>query len=303
MATLRTLWQLHNAAGEAPAVVRVKNLQATVKGPNDAWGRQNRPQTILISCEVELRQPFRSTSSTDALQEDTVHYGQLSKAIMVSLERLAVESSPEVVARPRHLSEVLTRIWIDLTGIHPAGTPDKNQEPFLKNLAAVRCIKLTGLLPKASLVGDGPSLTFTGVFDNDVNGTPMPLFGRTLRLHNLVVPTLIGINDNEKKAKQTAVVSVEIDHLEATADEYNIIESKIVERMESSSFGTLEALATALAETITLCLGQGSAWAGRSGTTGSQLKITVAKPIAVVFADAPSVVLRINTRDVNRPGV
>ncbi|KAJ6446018.1 dihydropteroate synthase [Purpureocillium lavendulum] len=332
----RNLWQLHVAVGEAPAVVRVRNLQATVKGPNDAWGRRGRLQPILVSCKVELRQPFSGTSSADALASDTVHYGQLSKAILASLDRLASETcSPEPPASapataaaqsagasssaaassstwPLSLCEVLTYIWIDLTGFYPNGrpvdaddedgdghavpTPSAATTPFIRNLRSVRCIELTGHLPKASLVGDGPSFTFTGVFGNDLVGTSMRIYGRTLRLQNLRVPTLIGINDNEREARQAAIVSVEVDNYEAHFDIFNKLESKIVDRLENSSFGTLEALASDLAETITLYL-RLEREEPMDGS-GSQLKIIVEKPIAVPFADAPSVELRVNTRDV-----
>jgi len=68
------------------------------------------------------------------------------------------------------------------------------------------------------------------------------------------------------------------------------------QRMENSSFGTLEALASDIAETVTLYLRLERA--EPVDGSGSQLKIIVDKPIAVPFADAPSVELRVNTRDV-----
>ncbi|POR31245.1 Uncharacterized protein TPAR_08555 [Tolypocladium paradoxum] len=294
----RSLWNIHVAIGEAPAVVRVNNLHATVKGPNDAWGRRNRPQPIQISVKVELRKPFSATSRADALASDTVHYGQLSKAILTSLERLAAETAAGRAPCPLSLSEVLTCVWLDLTGFYPTGGRAENPEPFL-DTSVVRCLEMTAHLPKASLVGDGVSLAFTGVFGNDLDGTSMRLYGRTLRLHNLRVPTLIGINDNEREAKQAAVVNVEIDNFEATCDFFNSLEAKIVDRMENSSFGTLEALAADLSETITLYL-RVEREEPLDGT-GSQLKITVEKPLAVPFADAPCVELRTNTRDVPLP--
>ncbi|PNY20671.1 Uncharacterized protein TCAP_07327 [Tolypocladium capitatum] len=220
--TPRSLWNIHVAVGEAPAVVRVNNLHATVKGPNDAWGRRNRPQPMQISAKVELRKPFSATSRADALASDTVHYGQLSKAILNSLERLATETAAF------SLSEVLTYVWRDLTGFYPTGERAESREPFL-DTSVVRCLEMTAHLPKASLVGDGVSFAFTGVFGNDLNVTSMRLYGRTLRLHNLRVPTLIGINDNEREAKQAAVVSVEIDNLDATSDIFNSLEARIAD--------------------------------------------------------------------------
>ena len=69
--------------------------------------------------------------------------------------------------------------------------------------------------------------------------------------------------------------------------------------MESSSFGTLEALVADLAETVTLHLREEEQ--EPADGSGSRLRIVVDKPVAVPFADAPSVELRINTRDVAVP--
>lgn len=71
------------------------------------------------------------------------------------------------------------------------------------------------------------------------------------------------------------------------------------QKLEASSFGTLEALAAHLAETVSRYLRaeQQEALDG----SGSHLTITVEKPIAVPFADAPSVELRTNTNDVLGP--
>ena len=93
--TLNTLGQVRQTGGEPNAVVRVRNLQYTIKGPQDAWGRPGRPQPVLVSAEVSLYQPFKSSSSKDVVASDTVHYGLLSKSILATLGRLDAASAEQ----------------------------------------------------------------------------------------------------------------------------------------------------------------------------------------------------------------
>ena len=65
--------ELQSQLGWSPSTIRVKNLQANIKGPADAWNRKGKQQPMLISAEVSLSKPFVSSSSTDAVEGDTVH--------------------------------------------------------------------------------------------------------------------------------------------------------------------------------------------------------------------------------------
>ncbi|KJZ78309.1 hypothetical protein HIM_02347 [Hirsutella minnesotensis 3608] len=302
MASQKSAWELREAVGRPPAVVCVKNLQTTVQGPDDAWGRRDRPQPMLVSARAVLRRGFGATSARDALDADTVHYGQLSKAILASLEALpAARNTGSGSARgdePLDLFRVLSHIWLRLTGCDPlsgyrlaAGTGAGKP---LVNAAAVRSLEITAKLPKASLVGQGACLTLSGVLDGD-SDCPVNMCARTLRLHGLRVPTVVGINDNERKAKQAVVVNVEVDNFRAPCDTFQALEARIVECIEASSFGTLEALSARLAEVIT-CYTREEGHEPNNGS-GCHLTVAVEKPIAVPFADAPSVELRVNTKD------
>ncbi|KAK3360010.1 hypothetical protein B0T25DRAFT_534512 [Lasiosphaeria hispida] len=64
-------------------------------------------------------------------------------------------------------------------------------------MEGIPSLLLTITLPKASLLGSGVSLTATSVF-----GEPAPLSAVALRLDSLRVPTLVGVNSNERLAKQ-----------------------------------------------------------------------------------------------------
>ncbi|KAM4059042.1 dihydroneopterin aldolase domain-containing protein [Hirsutella rhossiliensis] len=296
---------MHVAVGRAPAVVRVTRLQTTIRGPDDAWGRGARPQPMLVSADVSLRAGGAGSASaaSDALAGDTVHYGRLGKALLAGLGRLAEGGEQQ---QPLPLFTVLLHMWLHLTGRDPlsSGQDAAVPEPLIK-ASAVRCLELTAHLPKASLLGDGVSLTLTGVFPGakghgePVDDGRLSMYGRTLRLHKLRVPTLVGINDNEREAKQAIIVSVEVDNFVALVDTYHALEACVVEKIEASSFGTLEALAAHLADTVSRYL-RAEQQEPLDGS-GSHLTITVEKPIAVPFADAPSVELRTNTNDVLGP--
>lgn len=233
----QSAWQIHVAVGRAPAVVRLTRLQTTIRGPDDAWGRAARPQPMLVSAHLSLRAGgFGSASAaSDALVGDTVHYGRLSKTLLAGLELLA-----EGREQPLPLFTVLSHMWFHLTGRHPLSSDRDGRdvvavpEPLVR-ASAVRCLELTAHLPKASLLGDGVSLTLTGVFPSGqdqgepADDGPLSMYGRTLRLHKLRVATLVGINDNERKAKQTIVVSVDVDNFVAPVDTYHDLEARIVE--------------------------------------------------------------------------
>ncbi|PHH75264.1 hypothetical protein CDD80_2510 [Ophiocordyceps camponoti-rufipedis] len=277
--------QIREAADRAPASVRVRGLQTTIQGPRDAWGRPDRSQPMTMSAEVSLRGAFAATSSHDALTVDTVHYGKLSKAILASVGGM--------LSSTLSLSSVVALVWRDLT----CGTADDDQPsardasgaPSLLDAETVGCLVLTARLPKASLMGDGVSFSLAG----GVNALePVGV----LRLHALRVPTVIGINENERMARQSVVMSVEVERLNAATDVYPALEAKIVEETTVSTFGTLEALAVHIMKVVALYL-SAEKLLPLDGS-GSLVTIILEKPMAVPFADAPAVELRLNTNDV-----
>ncbi|RCI14517.1 hypothetical protein L249_6857 [Ophiocordyceps polyrhachis-furcata BCC 54312] len=281
----------HQAMGEAPAIVRVRGLQTTVKGPHDAWGRPGRPQPMLMSAEVALQGAFAASSSQDALAVDTVHYGQLSKAIRASVERLSLLSALPEAEPLTTLFSNLALVWRDIRAGDNADVPSPDADIRLLDVGAVSYLLLTAFLPKASLLGDGVSLVMAGAVSGFAEEPTC-----ALGLHGLRVPTLIGINGNERRARQTVVISVEIDNFDPSADNYHGIEARVVEETAASSFDTLEALAAHLLKIIARYLRAQRLEPGDG--SGSRVTIIVEKPMAVPFADAPAVELRLNTNDV-----
>lgn len=89
-------------------------------------------------------------------------------------------------------------------------------------------LEITAQLPKASLVGGGGvSLTATGRFDVEGGGM-MVESAFALRIHDFRLPTLIGVNSNERMAKQVVIANVEVDRLDDDADTYCELEQVLV---------------------------------------------------------------------------
>ncbi|UKZ55075.1 hypothetical protein TrVGV298_008892 [Trichoderma virens] len=301
MADLEPNWRVRFLAGQPPAIVRVRNLQTSIEGPSDAWNRKGRPQPLSVSASVMLKEAFDSSSSADRVETDTVHYGLLSKAILASLEKLSqqrlnAEGSDNTARKSQFssLRDIVNTIWEDLTGQDcngraPKATDDEPEvKPSFLKPSTIRCLELTVHLPKASLLGGGVSLTRIALFGRDGESRPQPR-GLSLKIHDLRIPTLIGVNDNEREAKQVVVATIEIDKFDIDKDIFTMIEGETVKVMSQSSFETLEALASTLAKNLASYLH--SNHTGFTNRKGWPIKIALEKPIAVVLADAACVQL------------
>jgi dihydroneopterin aldolase len=212
-------------------VVRLRNLQFTAPIGADAWGRPNRPQPVLVSARVSLARAFTDSSSADKVDADTVHYGLLSKAILSVVNGLgswAEAAGSSGGGLP--LKSFLDVLWVVLTGLRVDGSAPPSlpvgyeAKPFLA-LGSVRYLSITVQLPKASLSGGGVSLTGISLF----GAAGMEMYGLTLRLHRLQVPTLIGVNSNEREAKQVVLADVEIDNFVDEGDVYPGLENAVYE--------------------------------------------------------------------------
>lgn len=224
---LLSSWQVRSLAGEPPATISVRNLQATVEAGLDAWGRAGRTQPVLISAEVVLRRSFEVAASKDAVGADTVHYGMLSKAILAAVERMGRAAAYDEKKKAEPLRGLLERLWATLTGLdlwgRAAGPAGAAEKPFL-DISLVRLLSVAVHLPKASLLGEGVGLAASAVFQ----GTAVEAHGLALRLHRLRVPTLIGVNGNERQAKQVVVADVEIERFDHGEDVYPELEELVV---------------------------------------------------------------------------
>ncbi|KAK3341639.1 hypothetical protein B0T25DRAFT_348247 [Lasiosphaeria hispida] len=295
--TLSSTWAVQAKAGEPVAVVSVRNLQSIIYAGLDAWGRPHKGQPILISAAISFAQPFDAAAANDCLGADTVHYGSLSKAILEGIREWTIPVQGDY--KPT-AAEVLDDIWYHLTGKQTeasggvlAGRIKEHRAPFLsaETKEGIRSLSVTITLPKASLLGSGVSLTATSVF-----GEPAPLSAVALLLDSLRVPTLVGVNSNERLAKQIVAVSITIEKLGWTSkDFYTELETLVVQTLEESEFETLEALGTHIADTIAVIYSCDSKTEPRGGQPWGRfwdIHVRMEKPTAVPLADCPIVEVR-----------
>lgn len=227
--SLRSSWTVRQAAGEPLAVVRVRNLQTAVVGPQDAWGIGKALQPLLVSAELHFSRPFDASVTGDNVTSgDTVHYGTLSKLILACVDRSnehAVQGDASV-----DLRVLLEMIWIVLTGRNVDGANAEPEAAPLLDRSRLRFMSLTVHLPKASLLGEGVSLTASNVFAPwTVGPAALSMFAFCLKLHRLRVPTLIGVNDKERRAKQFVITDVEIDKFDYYPDLFCELEKIVVQ--------------------------------------------------------------------------
>ncbi len=235
---LQTNWKVRATAGEPFAVVRVKNLQTVIRVSKDAWGRLNSAaQPLLISAEVSFVNPFETAASDDKLGTDTVHYGNLSKAILAVLEQYKpaslAEPGPPVESTTdtyTTLDQVINKIWVKLTSADFDGwrTEPQTGTRSLLDPSRVRFLSVSLHLPKASLLGEGVGLAASSVFETREGRPSLKMLSRSLCLRNLRVPTLIGVNDVERQSKQFVVATIELDKFGLAEDIYTHLESLVI---------------------------------------------------------------------------
>ncbi|CZS91506.1 uncharacterized protein RAG0_02109 [Rhynchosporium agropyri] len=310
MRLLLTPHALSNLTGDPHTSISITNLQAVLPLGIDAWGRPNITQPVLISTHISLRNPFTTASSTDTVVSgSTVHYGTLSKAILkacVAFERVCKAGDGEE-RREMSLRALVEFLHFYLTGSRDTvpvsqsqvalfiekDTDGKVLEPLLKNVE-MQLFELEVTLPKASLMGSGISLKGSFGYASGKEGPTA--YSMVLKLKDLRIPTLVGVNPNERLAKQMVVVNVEILRWDVVGDEYCALEELVAKSTEESSFQTLEALALHLIERIIqyvilpLASSKASDISDKPQLDNYPLiRIYLSKPTAVTFADAPTV--------------
>ena len=247
MVHLQSSWALAHHAGEPHTIIRVRNLATVLPVGTDAWGRPNKSQPVLISASISLSQPFVEASETDTVTRGTVHYGILSKAVLKACEEFGELLELDVRGEGEGAVPMCARAlvhWLHfyLTGEETlpkvqclSSSPSKSpsgggvREPILKG-QALRMLEIKIMLPKASLLGNG--VTLKGCFVHDEKHRGLSAYSMALTLHELRVPTVIGVNGNERLARQMVVATVEMDRYDRMVDSYCRLEELVVKVCE-----------------------------------------------------------------------
>ena len=192
--------------------VLVNSLSVTSTVGVDAWGRI-KPQPVLISLAVSFGKAFNSAAASDQVDDSTVHYGDLSKNIIAAVKAKAKD----------------TLSMHNLMGVLEAAAL-----ATIPNLDGVHALELEICLPKASLLGTGVVVQY---FIADW------ALARRLHIRDLTLPTVVGVNEHEKKMKQQLLVNVWVDGLpnHSAADCYGEVEQVVVKVSWSVMFGWSEA--------------------------------------------------------------
>ena len=251
-----SLRELQREAPFSTDKVSVQNLDLIVNAGHDMWGRQ-KPQRVLMSVTLSMKETFASAAQTDTVDASTVHYGKLSKSIISRCESLSRWINPH-----------------DLLDVIVSAVHDAAASP-----TALAVIEAEVVFPKASRTGEGIGLRLYHIPELDITTT-------VLRIHRASLLALIGVNANERLMKQRVIVSVALDRVQAQISETYFALEQIVEKtVEESSYETLESLAEDLAARIIKFFVLSQPPTALPAPAG--VRITIEKPNAIPFADAP----------------
>jgi dihydroneopterin aldolase len=174
----------------------VQNLEVVVNAGFDVWGRQKK-QRALISVTLTLGGEFDSAASTDSVDDSTVHYGTLSKAIQ---QEFNDKHAPWIGT-----AELATRV---------ARCVSRVAED-----ADVYAIETEICYTKGSMFGEGAGYIYSTIETSENRSEVM-------YLRNMTIPCLIGVNSNERLQKQPVVVNAWIDKVaRSRVDAYPELES------------------------------------------------------------------------------
>jgi dihydroneopterin aldolase len=251
--------------GNEHSVIEVRNLGGNALVGTDIWGgrdaesRNNRFQPILFSAKISLRNTFDSAAQIDKLNDSTVNYSLLSKAILKLLTSRGTDRKDpkrwKGLERDWSIYDLLNWAFLYLTGRWiNGGAPEaaithdyiRGGVPCLEdgtrfqrsllNGEALQELELTLFLPKGTLLSGGVSLTVSGGFLPGPQTYLSAPYRSTLKIQDIQIPTLIGLNPNERTAKQMVIATVEIDpYLVTGTDYYNELEQIITKVSAESS--------------------------------------------------------------------
>lgn len=168
----------------------------------DIWGRPKN-QPVEISVVLALSQPFSSAAATDTVNESTVHYGKLSKAVIAMVDK----SKSQWKSAEEFVQDVV------LSAMTAAS--DKS---------VVSAIQVDACFTKACRNGSGISIHLSYIPSTSQTSIVM-------HLRKMWFSALIGVNSNERTMKQRVIVSVWIDGVDKTFTDSCFEAEQIVEKV------------------------------------------------------------------------
>ncbi|KDQ50615.1 hypothetical protein JAAARDRAFT_41925 [Jaapia argillacea MUCL 33604] len=193
--------------------VFVDSLQLSTTIGLDWWQRP-RPQPISISVFLHLTPGFLDIAGKMDDVAESIHYGHLSTAI----KQLIAGNPDTQFDSPVALAKVAM------------------EEAFKQGGHGVEEVRIVMEAPKLILLADGLFVDMTARRDD--RGHPEV----KVLIKDLLLAVIIGVNPPEREAKQRVVVNIEV--LEQSRPhpvvDYSALIAKVVQRLEPSSYLTLE---------------------------------------------------------------
>ncbi|CBX91267.1 hypothetical protein IAQ61_010624 [Plenodomus lingam] len=252
-------WDAQVAVSDYHDKIAVQNLEVVVHAGKDVWGRPKK-QRAQVSVTLTLGSHFASAAATDSVDHSTVHYGLLSKAIQAELADTASEWMSTAALSARILQSVC----------EVAGS------------TVLYAIETDVCYPKGSMLGDGAGHITSTIQDGPSQATT--LHSSVLYLRNVRIPCVIGVNANERLQKQPVVLNVWIDRIpDSRVDDYTELETLLIELVSETSFQTIESLLAWLMDELR------QKFFTRDEYQEAWVRLRIAKPLAVPFAEAPAV--------------
>nr|OQO27885.1 hypothetical protein B0A51_05198 [Rachicladosporium sp. CCFEE 5018] len=246
------------------SIISVQGLRLDAVTAPNIWGDvKSQPATINI--KIYLREAFKSAATADALDNSTVHYGELAKRI-----RKASSQSP---GSKYPLEDIIESA---------VGTTENISLNILEVVAEL-------VLPKSSTYGRALSISESRVF-GDKSGTAA--VRDHVKFQGLRLMVLVGVNAYERSGKQPVVLDVligldnPIGGSIATMEQIFPLERFLADEIEKTAFETLESLAE---HVYALLRGKLEAM---PLARADVVQLLFEKPAAIAFADAAVVQIR-----------
>ncbi|KAK9450141.1 Dihydropteroate synthase-like protein [Limtongia smithiae] len=232
-------------------VVAVRDLAlVTSKAGLDTWHRAGRRQPVFVNCIV--RGAAVAVSGVSDLVEETIHYGQLTKAVTKVVES---DATGETTGTRALALEIIS-------AVHTLG-------------GANVCVRLT--FPKKLLRADAAGVEVTRHRYVPYGLSPVVHnVADTAFVDGLHVYSIIGVNPWERLEKQEVVIGFTARQCE---DEVDVValSNDVINITEKSAYLTIEALVSALAKF--LCFDKNL----------PEVTVRASKPRAIAFAAGPTV--------------
>ena len=246
--------------GGADAVF-LRGIKTNVVFDADAWGRPGKSQPISLSIELAPKQNLEAAGKDDDVSK-TVDYGKLYKQITKVLEG--------TLSTEKELATSIAAL------LHPLS----------------QSYDINVQLPKAVLrTNEGIQFRLANIYAPQPAGEDVNVHVLRYRIAGMRVACIIGVNAHERLRKQDLVLAIEFQDILAdlatvatncdvvTKNASTLVDG-VITLVEGSAFQTVEALATAVAQMVTMDF------------DAHAVEVEIAKPFAIATTDAAGVRLR-----------